>query len=48
MLILLRMIKLIKILKKYKFISSNVINDSNYYKNLLVKKNKFKKLIDQF
>ena len=33
---------------KYKFISPNVINNSNYYKNLLVKKNKFKKLIDQF
>ena len=34
--------------EKYKFISSNVINKSNYYKNLLVKKNEFKKLIDQF
>ena len=31
-----------------KFISPKVINESNYYKNLLVKKKEFKELIDQF
>ena len=30
-----------------KFVDSNVINNSNYYKNLLVKKNKFKEFINQ-
>ena len=34
--------------EKYKFISSDVINKSNYYKDLLVKKNEFKKIIDKF
>ena len=34
--------------EKYKFIHSNAIKHSNYYKNLLVKKNEFKKLIEQF
>ena len=34
--------------KKFQFIDPNIINESNYYKNLLVKINEFKKLIDQF
>ena len=40
--------KINKNLKKNKFINADVIKYSNYYKNLLVKKNKFIKLIDQF
>ncbi len=34
--------------EKFQFIDLNIINKSNYYKNLLVKVNEFKKLIDQF
>ena len=34
--------------EKFNFISPKVINESNYYKNLLVKKNELKKIIDQF
>ena len=36
-----------KNIEKYKFINSDVIKNSNYYKNLLVKKNEFKKLVKQ-
>ena len=31
-----------------KFISKKVLKESNYYKNLLIKKNKFKKLIKSY
>ena len=30
-----------------KFIDTRTVNESNYYKNLLVKKNNFKKLINK-